>query len=169
VIDILVQRYRNARAARRFFRKLLKGQARLPWKLVTDQLRSYSAAHRNVMLSVVHDTSRYANNRAEISHQPTRQRERQMRGFKVAGPSTAVLVGSRSDPEPLPARAPSSACGELPPVAYSVLQRLECGHRRRPSAWEAPRQSPDSYGIHRPHGHQHTISVGAGVHRIRFP
>ena len=47
VIDILVQRHRNVRAAKRFFRKLLKGQESTPWKLVTDQLRSYSAAHRN--------------------------------------------------------------------------------------------------------------------------
>ena len=82
VIDILVQRHRNARAAKRFFRKLLKGQGSEPRRLVTDKLRSYGAAHRSVMPSVVHDTRRYANNRAEVSHQPTRQRERQMRRFK---------------------------------------------------------------------------------------
>ncbi len=91
VIDILGQLHRNVRAAKRFFRKLLKGQESTPWKLVTDQLRSYSAAHRNVMPSVAHDTSRYANNRAEISHQPTRQRERQMRGFKSAGQAQRFL------------------------------------------------------------------------------
>ncbi len=82
VIDILVQRHRNARAAKRFFRKLLKGQGSEPRRLVTDKLRSYGAAHRSVMPSVVHDTRRYANNRAEVSHQPTRQRERQMRRFR---------------------------------------------------------------------------------------
>ena len=82
VIDILLQPRRDRRAAERFFRKLLKGQGREPRRLVTDKLRSYSAAHRTVMPSVVHDTGRYANNRAEVSHQPTRQRERQMRGFK---------------------------------------------------------------------------------------
>ena len=85
VIDILVQRYRNAHAAKRFFRKLMKGQGSKPRLLVTDKLRSYSAAHRNIMPSVDHNTERYANNLAEISHQPTRQRERQMRGFKSAG------------------------------------------------------------------------------------
>jgi len=85
VIDILVERYRNARAARRFFLKLLKGQRRKPWQLVTDKLRSYAAAHRNVMPSVAHDTRQYANNRAEVSHQPTRQRERMMRRFKSEG------------------------------------------------------------------------------------
>ncbi len=91
VIDVLVQRHRNARAANRFFRKLLKGQGSTPWKLVTDRLRSYSAAHRGIMPSVAHDTSRYANNRAEISHQPTRQRERHMRGFKSAGQAQRFL------------------------------------------------------------------------------
>jgi putative transposase len=85
VIDILVQRYRNARAAKRGFRKLLRGQGSRPWQLVTDKLRSSSAAHRNIMPSVDHNTERYANNLAEISHQPTRRRERQMRGFKSAG------------------------------------------------------------------------------------
>jgi putative transposase len=82
VIDILVQPRRDRRAAERFFRRLLKGQGGEPRRLVTDKLRSYSAARRDVMPSVRHDTSRYANNRAEVSHQPTRQRERQMRRFK---------------------------------------------------------------------------------------
>ena len=85
MIDILVQRYRKARAAKRFFRKLLKGQETPPWRLVTDELRSYSAAHRQVMPSVNHDPKQYANNRAEVSHQPTRQRERLMRRFKSPG------------------------------------------------------------------------------------
>jgi len=76
VIDILIQPRRDRRAAKRFFRTLLKGQRSEPRRLVTDKLRSYSAAHRAVMPSVVHDTRRYANNRAEVSHQPTRQRER---------------------------------------------------------------------------------------------
>ena len=87
LLDVLVQSRRNRRAAVRFFRKLLKKQGRLPRRLITDKLRSYPAAHRTVMPSVVHCTDRYANKRAEVSHQPTRQRERQMRGFK----STAHL------------------------------------------------------------------------------
>ena len=84
VIDILVQSRRNRRAAERFFRKLLKGQGREPRRLITDKLRSYGAAHRIAMPSVVHSTRQYENNRAEVSHQPTRQRERQMRRFKSA-------------------------------------------------------------------------------------
>jgi len=92
VIDILVQKHRNAQAARRFFRKLMKGQGTAPWRLVTDKLRSYSAAHREVMPSVVHHTQQYANNRAEVSHQPTRQRERQMRRFKSSGQAQRFLA-----------------------------------------------------------------------------
>jgi putative transposase len=84
VIDLLVQSRRNRRAASRFFRKLLKGQGREPRRLITDKLRSYSAARRRVMPSVIHCTDQYANNRAEVSHQPTRQRERQMRRFRSA-------------------------------------------------------------------------------------
>ena len=83
-IDILVQSRRNRLAATRFFRKLLKGQGREPRRLITDKLRSYSAAHRIAMPSVIHSTRQYENNRAEVSHQPTRQRERQMRRFKSA-------------------------------------------------------------------------------------
>ena len=91
VIDILVQSRRNRRAAIRFFRKLLKGQGCVPRRLITDKLRSYPAACRTVMPSVVHCTDRYANNRAEVSHQPTRERERQMRRFKSAAHAQRFL------------------------------------------------------------------------------
>ena len=84
VLDILVQPRRNRYAAVRFFRKLLKTQRHVPRRLITDKLLSYSAACRTVMPSVLHCTDQYANNRAEVSHQPTRQRERQMRRFKSA-------------------------------------------------------------------------------------
>jgi putative transposase len=91
VIDILVQPRRDRRAAERFFRMLLKGQGREPRRLVTDKLRSYVAAQRTVMPSVVHDTGRYKNNRAEVSHQPTRQPERQMRRFKSSAQAQRFL------------------------------------------------------------------------------
>ena len=91
VIDILVQSRRNRRAAIRFFRKLLKGQGCVPRRLITDKLRSYPAACRTVMPSVVHRTDRYANNRAEVSHQPTRERERQMRRFTSAAHAQRFL------------------------------------------------------------------------------
>ena len=80
VIDLLVQVRRDRHAARRFFRKLLKGQGREPRRLITDKLRSYSAAHGILMPSVVHSTQQYENNRAEVSHQPTRQREHRCDG-----------------------------------------------------------------------------------------
>ena len=67
VIDILVQSRRDRRAAERFFRKLLKRQGREPRRLITDKLRSYSAAHRAVMPSVVHSTERSENNRRKFS------------------------------------------------------------------------------------------------------
>lgn len=91
-IDILVQRYRNARAAKRFFRKLLKGQECTPKELVTDKLKIYGAARRMVIPIVEHNTARYANNRAEVSHQPTRQQERRMRRFAAAGPAQRFLA-----------------------------------------------------------------------------
>ncbi len=82
VIDILLQPRRDRRAAERFFRKLLKSQGCVPRRMVTDKLRSYAAARRTIMPSVAHDTNQDANNRAEVSHEPTRQRERGMRRFK---------------------------------------------------------------------------------------
>jgi len=76
VMDILVQHRRNQQAAERFFRRLLKGQGGEPRWLVTDKLRSYDAAHRTIMPTVKHLNQVYANNRAEVSHEPTRQQER---------------------------------------------------------------------------------------------
>jgi len=84
VLDILVQSRRNARAAGRFFRKLLKGLQYAPRVIVTDKLKSYAAAKRKVLLGVEHRQSRYLNNRAEVSHQPARRQERQMQRFKSA-------------------------------------------------------------------------------------
>lgn len=81
VLDILLQRRRDGRAAKRFFRNALKGQGELPRVMFSDKLGSYRVAAREVLFRTRHDTSRYANNRAEVSHQPTRQRERQMRRF----------------------------------------------------------------------------------------
>ena len=84
VLDILVQPKRDRFAAMRFFRKLLRATGRRPRVIVTDKLRSYAAAKRIVMPGVAHRQHRYLNNRAENSHQPTRERERRMRRFKSA-------------------------------------------------------------------------------------
>lgn len=75
VIDVFLQPRRDAKAAKQFFKRLLRNHG-------TDKLRSYSVAHRELMPNVIHDTSQYANNRAELSHQPTRVRERGLRRFK---------------------------------------------------------------------------------------
>ena len=91
-IDILMRKRRNKRAAKRFFRKLLKGQCVTPRRIVTDKLKSYSAAGREVMPSIQHCTDQYANNRAELSHEPTRHRERPMRRFKSAGHAQRFLT-----------------------------------------------------------------------------
>jgi len=82
VLDILVQSRRNAVAAKKFFRRLLKGLRYVPRVIVTDKLASYQVAHRELMASVQHRRSKYLNNRAENSHQPTRHRQRAMKHFK---------------------------------------------------------------------------------------
>jgi putative transposase len=84
VLDILVTSRRDTRAATRFFRKLLTGLEYAPRVLITDKLASYGAARRRVLRSVEHRKSKYLNNRAENSHQPTRQRERAMKRFTSA-------------------------------------------------------------------------------------
>ncbi|MFF0110078.1 IS6 family transposase [Streptomyces hirsutus] len=92
VLDILVQNRRDKTAARRFFRKLLKTTCSVPRVVVTDKLRSYGAAHREVMPSVEHRSHKGLNNRAENSHQPTRQRERAMKGFRSVGGAQRFLA-----------------------------------------------------------------------------
>ncbi len=82
VIDVYLQKRRDGAAAKRFFKRLLKTHRDEPRKIVTDKLRSYGVAHRELIPDTIHDTSQYANNRAELSHQPTRVRERGMRRFK---------------------------------------------------------------------------------------
>jgi putative transposase len=82
VLDILVQAQRDQVAAERFFRHLLRSTDTMPHTVVTDRLRSYSAALPRVLPKVKHQRGHWRNNRAENSHQPTRERERRMRRFK---------------------------------------------------------------------------------------
>jgi putative transposase len=82
VVDVFLQARRDGKAATRFFKRLLKAHGGEPRKIVTDKLRSYRVAHRELIPDTIHDTSQYANNRAELSHQSTRVRERGMRRFK---------------------------------------------------------------------------------------
>ena len=87
----LVQCRRDKRAAKKFFRKLLKGLTYVPRVIVTDKLKSYGAAKREILPGVEHRQPRYLNNRAENSHQPTRQRERRMQRFKSSGQAQRFL------------------------------------------------------------------------------
>jgi putative transposase len=91
VLDILVQSRRNAKAAQRFFRKLLKGLRYVPWVIVSDKLAGYRVAHRELVSSVTHRRSKYLNNRAENSYQPTRVRERVMKRFASPGQAQRFL------------------------------------------------------------------------------
>ena len=91
VVDVFLQARRDGAAAKRFFIRLIRSHGGEPRKIVTDKLRSYGVAHREIVPEAIHDTSQYANNRAELSHQPTRVRERGMRRFKAAGQAQRFL------------------------------------------------------------------------------
>ena len=82
VVDVFLQARRDGAAAKRFFKRLLRINQGEPRKIVTDKLRSYGVAHREIIPEAIHVTDRYANNRAEQSHENTRVRERGMRRFK---------------------------------------------------------------------------------------
>jgi putative transposase len=99
VLDILVQSRRDKKAAKKFFRKLLKRLRYLPRVIITDKLRSYSAAKAEVLPGVEHCQDKGQNNRAENSHQPTRLRELMMRKFKSRA---AFSLSLRDHHLPLP-------------------------------------------------------------------
>jgi putative transposase len=96
VLDVLLQRQRDTKAAERFFRKLLKKQGFVPRVIVTDKLKSYGAAKKRMMKNVEHRQHKGLNNRAENSHQPTRVRERRMRRFKSPGQAQRFLSAFES-------------------------------------------------------------------------
>src|SRR5919198_3806141 len=91
VLDVLVQRRRDKTAALKLMRKLLQKQGFAPAVVVTDKLRSYGAAFKEIGLSARHEQGLRMNNRAEVSHQPVRRRERQMQRFKSAGSAQRFL------------------------------------------------------------------------------
>ena len=82
VVDVYLQARRDGAAAKRLFRRLQRSHGDDPRKIVTDKLRSYGVAHREVIPEAIHDNAQYTNNRAELSHRPTRGQERGMRSFK---------------------------------------------------------------------------------------
>jgi putative transposase len=91
VVDVYLQTKRDGAAAKRFFRRLIQSHQGEPRKIVTDKLRSYGVAHREVIPEAIHVTDHYANNRAEQSHEATRVRERGMRRFKSTSQAQQFL------------------------------------------------------------------------------
>lgn len=91
VVDVFLQARRNGAAAKRFFRRLLRSHGNEPRNIVTDKLRSYGVAHRELIPETIHSTKQYENNRAEQSHEATRVRERGMRRFKSVGQAQRFL------------------------------------------------------------------------------
>ena len=152
VHDILVQPRRDAKAAQRFFRKLLTKQCRVPRVLVTDTLRSYQVAHGAVMASVEQRQSRYLN-RAENSHQPTRHRERAMKRFRTPGAAQRFLaVFSVISPHSRPRRHRLTA-DELSHRDGRPLRHLErhhqaVGSRLEPRTSTAPEPPSALFPLH---------------------
>ena len=118
VLDILAQSHRNRRAAVRFFRTLLKTQGRLPRRLITDQLRSYAAACRTVMPSVVQVTDQYAKQSSRGLPPTDASAGAPDAAFQVGRSAPTVRVGSRYRPESLPSQSTPPAVGSPPPAPH---------------------------------------------------
>jgi len=91
VVDVYLQTKRDGAAAKRFFKRLLRSHGGEPRKIVTDKLRSYGVAQRELIPEMIHSTRQYENNRAEQSHEVTRVRERGMRRFKSTSQAQRCL------------------------------------------------------------------------------
>ena len=127
ILDLLVQSRRNRRAAVRFFRKLLKKPGGLLRRLVTDKLRSYSAAHRTVMPSVVHSTRQYENNRAELSPVDAATRAADAR-VQIDCARTTFLVGAWRRVESVPGGTPPAPSCAPSFAENALVRRLGRGH-----------------------------------------
>jgi putative transposase len=92
VVDVFLQARRDGSAAKRFFKRLLRSHDGEPRKIVTDKLRSYGVAHRELIPEEIHSTKQYENNRVEQSHETTRVRERGMPKFKSARHAQTFLT-----------------------------------------------------------------------------
>ena len=137
-LDILLQKRRDKAAAKRFFKRVLRSSP-VPRKIVTDQLRSYPAAKAEIpeLASVKHVFVKAAarlNNRAENSHQPTRERERRMRGFRDPKRTQAFLSCFGLDPTTFRAQAASAARFTVSQTACSKVRCVARIHRTRPKS-----------------------------------
>jgi putative transposase len=131
VLDVLVQSHRNAVSARRFFRKLLKGLRYVPRVLVTDKLGSYQVAHRELMSSVEHRRSRYLNNRAENSHQPTRATRTGDEALQIVAACATIPVRLQRHLRTLSAATASAQRDRMANRDGRPLRGLASGHRAR--------------------------------------
>jgi putative transposase len=129
VLDILVTSRRDAKAATRFFRKLLTGLEYAPRVLVTDKLASYPVARRRLMPGVQHRQSKYLNNRAENSHQPTRQRERAKKRFTSPGHAQRFPGRVQRHLPAFPTWPPPTRRPGIPTRNDRPIHHLERGHR----------------------------------------
>jgi putative transposase len=135
--DILVHNRRATAAARRFFGKLLRKPRTVPRVIVTDKLCSRGAAHREVMPSAEHRSTKGRNNRAENGHQPTGQRQRARKGFRSTGAAQRFLSGFSTISPHL--RSTATACPPWPSSRDDhPLRDLGPGHRRH----RPPRHGP---------------------------
>jgi hypothetical protein len=130
VLDILLTSRRNAQAATRFFRTLLKGLGYVPRVLVTDKLASYGVARRRLSPGVEHRRSKYLNNQAENSHQPTRQRERAMKKVPLTGRRPTVSVRVQRYLTALSTSPPPAHRSRVPARHAHPIRHLERGRRR---------------------------------------
>src|SRR5271166_19898 len=152
VLDVLVQERRDATAAKRFFRRLLKGLQYVPRVIVTDKLRSYGVAKRHLLPDVEHRQSRYLNNRAENSHRPTRRRERQMQRFKSPRQAQRFLSTHSFilHLRPLSFATSSDDGEQLSVNACHGLRGLERANVRPKDGLTAPCSSPSAQSQLRP-------------------
>jgi hypothetical protein len=133
VLDILVQPRRDAKAAKRFFGRLLKGRQYVPRMIVTDKLRSYGVAHRQLLPRVEHRQNGYLNNRAENSHRPTRRRERQMQRFKSPEQAQDFLYSHafiHGHFHPRRHLMTANSCRAVRAEAFRIWHRETCVQRR---------------------------------------
>ncbi len=141
VLDMLVQSRRDEAAAVQFLRKLLQGLAYVPRVLITDTLARYGAARRAVPPGVAHRRHTGVNNRAEHSHQPTRERERRLRRCRSPGQAQRYPRRLRPDRQPLPPTPPPADRRRLSCDPPGTLRHL-AGRHRLPPPWPDHRYPP---------------------------
>ena len=154
VLDILIQSKRDGKAATRFFRKLLKKHGHPPRVMITDKIPSYQVAHRKTMSTTEHRQNKYLNNRCENSHQPTRQRERAMKGFRSGGSAQRFLAAFSCISPHFPLTEAPYDCHQSPHRISCPTSGVGSGHRTGPRCLNTARRD----GVLRPKTVAHQIT-----------